>query len=990
MSRSNFFFYYQQGSKEDKWQLALAGDRQKVVDGKPAFTTVLDLSGEPSDKDWSKVRYRGPFYADFDVDRQEDLGVVCDSLRDFLGRLDGDLDFDVTQARLFASGGKGFHVEIPQECFIQKIPDNGIPWLAYVYRVMAEKLVVDNLDLNVYTGKRGRQWRTPNVLRDNGNYKVPISVEEALTMTPELYRELISAPRVAEAITPPTVNPKFVILFEQAREKVTASMRHKAKRVAKANGVLGPWKQAGKVPPTIAMLMRGESVRKGVGFQSLAMQLAIYAASVEMKLDEFLMRCEGLIKNHVGDGYRYSSPDRRKDELSRMWEYMMENTLYDFEVDPLSRMVEQGVDASDLGILAQEDTGDRKVPEPTKSAGPDDGDDEDSSGGSPSDDSLKLDVHKGLRRGFFMNAEGMFRRDGDGVVPLCRATLRNVDAMQSAEDKKFIGYEFDIVVSGRNKGRVIASSDTFTSAAKLRQFFAAYQISYQGGDYDAASLMDVIAEKAERNGPSWSYPREGLFIIDHPMIEKPTQVVVYLTKDSFISSLKADDPHYFALKYRAIQATSSYGIDIHWAPDLDQSMGDAIEDIFRFNAKDVVANLLGWFIAAHYRSFYLKLFRQFPLLQYYGIAGSGKSQTMALLGQLHWYHPDRVKVRSAMAFSKFALHSIVSTSTSAPLIIDEYKPREMKIGGRGSYEILKDVLKMSYTGSEVGERGTLTKGAETSLGVVTTKATAPIAFGGEAIEAETALVERSVVVALSPNTYKNDPSTTRAFNRLCDDPTALSAIGKAVVQLGFTIDLDAMRKEVRRFVDEEQARFNASSSEMVRRSPPRVVFNHAVVHHALSTLKFVLHQVFGDRFDARVDELVQAKIDQQHSEENSAAASTHVMSEISKVLYRLSHLSQEPDLPYGLVQGKDYAMLDGVVELNIVRCYDKYRLYCGAVRDTPLYDTLEAFIHALHNYTATVDRRCVISVLRKADPAAKLVRLSLPIMISEGVPPMQM
>jgi hypothetical protein len=50
-----------------------------------------------------------------------------------------------------------------------------------------------------------------------------------------------------------------------------------------------------------------------------------------------------------------------------------------------------------------------------------------------------------------------------------------------------------------------------------------------------------------------------------------------------------------------------------------------------------VADLLGWFVACHYRSAYLYLFHQFPLLQVYGTAGSGKSQTVKMLAHLHWY-----------------------------------------------------------------------------------------------------------------------------------------------------------------------------------------------------------------------------------------------------------------------------------------------------------------------------------------------------------------
>ena len=165
----NFFFFYQIEGKESKWCEGLADRRANIIaDIQPAFSTVLDLSGVPADNDWAKVKYKGPFYADFDAG--DDLPFVCDQFKSFLGKLDAEMDFDLTQARLYASGGKGFHIEIPQECFIPKLPKDGTAWLPYIYREMSQALIVDTLDLNVYTGKKGRQWRTVNVKRDNGCY----------------------------------------------------------------------------------------------------------------------------------------------------------------------------------------------------------------------------------------------------------------------------------------------------------------------------------------------------------------------------------------------------------------------------------------------------------------------------------------------------------------------------------------------------------------------------------------------------------------------------------------------------------------------------------------------------------------------------------------------------------------------------------------------------------------------------------------------------
>ena len=115
-------------------------------------------------------------------------------------------------------------------------------------------------------------------------------------------------------------------------------------------------------------------------------------------------------------------------------------------------------------------------------------------------------------------------------------------------------------------------------------------------------------------------------------------------------------------------------IDIHKAPALSEEMRSQIEDLFNFNSPEVVINSVGWFIAAHYRSAYLRLFEQFPNLQVFGEAGAGKSQTVIMLSRLHWYRNGH-GLATATSFTPFAIDNKVSTSHSAPAIFEEYKPR---------------------------------------------------------------------------------------------------------------------------------------------------------------------------------------------------------------------------------------------------------------------------------------------------------------------------
>ena len=966
----NFFFFYQIEGKESKWCEGLADRRANIIaDIQPAFSTVLDLSGVPADNDWSKVKYKGPFYCDFDAG--DDLPFVCDQFKSFLGKLDAEMDFDLTQARLYASGGKGFHIEIPQECFIPKLPKDGTSWLPYIYREMSQALIVDTLDLNVYTGKKGRQWRTVNVKRDNGCYKVPITLDEALDMNEESYREIIKAPRPLIAQSPAYCNPKLAMLFDRSKDAVTSVVRGKKKRMEKANAFLDPWKKAKQSPPTMEKIMAGEGLSEDAGFQRIAMQLAIYAVSMGMKRDDFLAKCEGLCDKHESDSFRYNSPRKRRDELSRMYEYMENDTLYDFDLGPVMRLLKPGTSAPDLGVLEREDSGDvvaeveeaepgEEAPAPTPMA----------------------DMMKGVRKGFFMNAEGMFRRLGEVDEPVCRAVLRNVEAFYDIEEDKFSGYEFDIIVKGKRLGRKMLGSDSFTSSNNMKKFFGGLQVGYQGGDAETTALLDIMAEKAEKGGRIYSYPREGFFFIQHPEKHESHMVPVYLTQDWYKCGYDEGHPDYFKLRYRPSEAISTYRLDIHHAPALNDDMKPYIRDLFKFNRPETVVNSVGWFAAAYFRSVFLHLFNQFPMLQVFGEAGSGKTQTVFMLSKMHWY-TGSCSLSTASAYTNFTIDNKVNTSHSAPAIIDEYKPRELK-HIRGKLEKIKDVMKNSYAGGDTGNRGTINKGGESSLGIIKSKCAAPIIFMCEAIEMETAIIERCVLVKTSKDFITDE--RTAAFDRLHDSDegkAALSATGRGILSIGFGLNLQDMKKTV----EGDMIRIRASLPKDKNQKPvaDRVIFNRAVVIFGWRILKKVWSDAYGSEFDQMIDDLINDRLEDHNVSDESRALRVHGRSEIGKTISQIALLSREQDRPYELRLGKDYLVGDGWVEVKVERAYSVYRLYCASTHDTPLFDSVEAFQMALDSYSPCVDAVCASSELRDDGSTESVIRLDSAKLVRDGV-----
>lgn len=1002
MAKPNWYFFYQGEGKESEWTQEFAARRKEIEETvKPAFVTVLDMTGVPTDGDWASVYYRGPLYFDFDA--EGDLELVINQVGVFMAKIQEEWGFDLNQLRLYASGGKGFHIEIPMECFIPKMSANGYKWLPYVYREVAQQVMVDTLDLNIYTGKRGRQWRTLNVERENGNFKVQMNPADIFRIDPDGYRALVSKTCTTFEADPPVCNARLATAFDQAVRKVAEQARTRKKKSEQASKILDPWKVAHKHPPTIVAIMRGEKLDPDVGFQRIATQLSIYATAVGLSRQEFLDMCEGLCQKHQGDSYRYSGPKKRRTELGRMYDYMEHDALYVFDPQPIAAMLKRGTQAPDLGLMLDDAEVEKAQKAEARKANAElkptpgeepawEGEGETSfvtsknppnagDGGDEGADIGLDDIMLGMRRGVVVNRFGIFRKTDQGQFPVCRAGFGNVKQLiriENGEVGDFQGYEAELVHAGR-KRPVMVSIDTLTSSAKFKGFLARYGISFQGAEIEVSAIMDYLSEKANGSeGTVYSYPREGFFIIQnpHPDVTERQMVAVYLTQTQFLSSLKDDDPYKFTLRYAPDQVKSSYNIDIHKAEVLGDQHKETVRALLSFNTAEVVVDMVGWMVAAHYRSMYLHYFGQFPSLQAWGEAGSGKTQTVERLAKLHWLHSGP-HIRSAMSGTALAIDTAASTSTSAPMLIDEYKPRELAMI-RGRKEKIKDTIKAAYVGSDIGDRGTINKGGDSHLSTVRSKATAPIAFMAEALEMETAIMERCVNVGFSQ--AHHTPERSAAFELLKRDFQSVSAVGKAIVNFGFMINHSQFVESLDKLIKQTEAK--AAANGVSRKEAPRVIYNRAVVLHGMEILKKVLHNTLGDEFDEMIDNLVGTH---QMTSNESDGVRHGKMSEMAKVLNRLALLSYEEESPCFVEMGKHYVPVAMGIEIAVPRAFDQYRRYCVMVHETPLFDNLETFMNAMAHYSGTTDRICGGSSLRREGSSEMVVRIDAAKMAADGV-----
>lgn len=962
------FFWFQRTGGEEAWREATSDHRSKILaEIRPAFVTVLNASVVPetgwSREQYDEVKYSGPFYIDWDA---ESIEEAISSFHQTLAKLQ-EMDVDLDMVRLYATGGRGFHLEVPEPMFMPKVPKAGVNHLPGIYREMAMELFVENMDMRVYTGRRGRMWRVPNVQRENGKYKVPLTTAEALAMTPELYEQLCSEPRMEPNRADPLPNIGLTALYVKSADKVARGVKNRVK-TAKDVELLAHFK--GDFPASLKRVMAGEGLAPGVGFNRIAMQLAITANALGKSADDLIKACEGLIKNHQSDG-RYNSPRKRKQALRDLWYYTNESDAYSY-----SRGGIRSVVAPDFP------TGDLDGPSNTRGLGhvPESIEEDEDDGLT---DEAREEIHNAansILEGITILRSGVYKRTADGPRLLSNISFVKPAVTVDAADGLTLGIEADVVTDGSPSGRHLISARTFQSKANLNAFCSGRGGIFSGSD-NQASVVGLLLQRSAKKGGRMIYivRREGLDLIQNPLDRSKVDLdTIWVGSDRVLSYREG-------MNYRfspQVGDTSVFNSDLHCvkAPLTDtEDTRRVFQALFNMNSPQVVAQMLGWFVSCFHKQFYQRAFDQFPLLHPNGPAGSGKTMSTALLGRL-FHNTTKPKIMSASAGTLLPLKHAWSSSASIPLIIDEYKPTEMR---PDRLSFLLTTFRDAYNQAATATGGVNRGGAESSFRDITEyEFSAPTVFLGETQETQTAVLQRSVTVAINP---MDSRAHTRQFEIAKAGANVLPQLGRLLLAMTmgsrdgrgeWILQPETIESRAQALIP-LQRRLRESMHSSVH---DRQVYNLAVVLAGLEFLDEALQQVFGDHFRGQMETLMGTLFEQR------AELQVSVMSEAAKVLNDMSLISrtEEYDSEFALREGVDYLITDQGVEILLREAFVKYFAWCKRKGFVPLYLTPESFIAAMGKFPAVVDRLCLASPLRKS-AQARIFRFNLDGLAAEGV-----
>lgn len=947
------YFFYQLEEK-GKWIPALASEREAIIKNKkPALVSALDVDNS-FDTDLTldeirALRYNGAFYADWDA---ADIDEAITHFKEFLTNLKAK-DVNLDMLRLYATGKKGFHCEIPMQMFMGKAPANGMLNLPDIYREMAHALYVPTLDMRVYTARRGRMWRCQNVLRDNGKYKVQISADEALSMTPETYGQICSSPRNALPIEPASLHSDLGLIFAQARDKVEKGVAKKKTKKATPEPLK---KFGGDWPETFTGILCGATIKPGVGWNLLSMQLAISAAELGKTEEQLLTDAEGLISSHESDSSRYNSASKRRADLREQFRYMSGNPCYEFSVGAiLSLVIPETRANSDLN--RGDYVSDAPLTATTTVVGED---------GVAVTTEVEVEVEEdnALIR---VSRAGIFIRSETGYVTACAIGLDKVTLLRKM-DETDIGYEVAVFKNSKPRGTHVLSMDKLSSRAAFQAWSFTWSASMGASDAQTSKLADILSHRAEKTGKiTYTVEREGVDFVVKPGAKSAADFeIIWACPDQVIGSKGGN------YRWRSpLDKSGVYQSDLMNAPPLSIEDEELISNLLQVNTTEVLGKLLGWFSAAFLTQIIRRLFQnQFPSLQVFGQAGAGKSKTTMLLNHMH-YFLKQPRVMQTIGTTPYPFIVAVASSASQPVVFEEVKAREMSKTLRDS---LLNLFRCNYDATSI-ERGGLTKDAASKEVVVNRLANAgPIAFVGESVESQTAMLERCVVVSLA----KHDRYGKSDHYHFCADrATQLGSLGRAMALNALAIDTTQMHAALRGVLTEILASLGGEKAEAAERA----AFNIAVVVLGLRFLGDTLRQVFGDKFDGRIQEMTGAIMN------NVEASIPTNMSEASRVLDVMSQLTRNPDVNYQLTRNHDYTVAaDGLtMDLKLRTSYAKYVRWQRSLGQEVLYDNETAFIAGLANYGGTVKRACPDNEALYDSPKAVIYRLSLAYLDKENV-----
>ena len=931
------YHYFQNIGGEEAWKIV--ADTKLNTIKNAMFCTVLAVDAmipeHATKQELAAIKYSGPLY--FDLDDAVSPGSTGKYAVELVEKL-MELNVQHEDLKIYASGGKGFHILVPPEVFMSKVSKTGTAQLPAIYKEMAFQLAVESMDFRVYTARRGRMFRQENVLRPNNLYKVRISWDElkaiAFSDDPEIdYREICISKREFEDDGFEVEQASgLMALYDQCKMKVQKAASKKPKDKAKLPTNL----------PSFDLLLEGEGVKEGAGFHQLAMQIAIIAHERGMNLQTLLEKADKLCEVHESDGSRYNTKRKRLEELERMFTYTEDNPCYEYSAGAIIKLLNHTAPDFRGLQMTEEEIRDNMESEQDVDTSEDDED----------------------YSGVVINRGGVYAITENGTKKISNVSYDDVTILRSIDTGLSVMVEADIFVNGVKQRRESMSNETWQSSNNLNKISMAYGSSFIGSDMQARGIFLKMNDKAMRtNKVVYVTDREGIDWIRVPGHSNPDpdKAGFFVWADNRTVVVPENEGNISMVFKGYPEVEGQFRTDLGDAPNLTEWLEDGnkevlaqfLDNLLFCQSPATIAKYIGWTTACHYRMMFHMRHNQFPLFHVNGAAGQGKTAMATLFMNQHYYKADpRVTSPSS---TLFAITSAIAGSSSIPVVVDEFKPSDMSTLLHDQYRAM---FRDAYNCRDKSKGGgTRDNGDYRALH--RTKLAAPICFIAEAVENEPALIERVLLLTLiKPDSvrsqqYRNRYEAARAGRHI------LGIIGKYLVtKIIHRYSLEDFDKDFLPILEETRNELMLTSADEIQNlskdeysakaaMKDRPVFNYAVARFGLKKFREVVEAIFGDKYAEVFAEMHTTMVDSIVDVVAQAAP------EWLKVLNTIAEMAVSEDMVYTTKPNYDYSFIEyngkPCFEFNAATTYFKYRAYCKAASMKPLFPSTAAFIHAINN-----------------------------------------
>ncbi|MGD2065579.1 MAG: hypothetical protein PVI43_00230 [Candidatus Bathyarchaeota archaeon] len=711
---------------------------KKLQEDKIPMVSALSIK-EPIDDEQDKhgKSYKGPFYVDIDVE-----GDPKTSIKSAIQFADKLQEYGVTDYEVYLSGKKGFHFIIPMAVFASARPVKSLP---LIYREMALEMFVEGLDLSVYNEARPRLIRAPNVRRkDNGKYKVQITVDELYGMTEENYQKLSESPRPLHPVKSGTLSLAFQTLYESC--KITMQKKQKARENMEfvpdeeLKKTVGP---DGKLPTCINLLIEQGDTKEKSNFNQASIQFATYMVKAGVK--DWKKHAKDMARNVKSS--TYNTEMARYHELVKMVNYVAASPNYGFSKAMLFSVMEPCRDCAICNGTIEDS---EIVPE---------------------DYEQESDLFE-MPHGYFVGL-GKQKRQITTFTLEIKSKFIDIPEDDSYGETR-VGANALIKVNGHRRELVTILEDAWNSTRGFKQVIQGKgNYAFYGNEVDLQKIQHLLFSN-EDDMTEITYVHS--IGIHRHKVGGRTQLV-YVEPGFSVSSTKQKNTHQV---WGSIPAPPNVKETEY--PAASEDLKILIDNMLECNDPEVTSTLIGWMALCHIKMQLTMRDNQFPLLNLWGNSSSGKSALSSVFARLHAV--DYMLEHSPLSLqgtTPWAAAQYCTTSETVPRLLEEFNRGEIQ---GWKYDGFTGMLKAAWNAQSFG-RGSVEKtmaGGQRVSGahVEEAKICAPICVMSEQAPERPALRSRMIQLNIKKAGREIDGRTDKLYY-VIDHKELMRGLARAMV-----------------------------------------------------------------------------------------------------------------------------------------------------------------------------------------------------------------